>query len=44
VSKLSQQHREELIRWAQSRPLPADDAFRARLILALAEELESNRS
>jgi transposase len=37
VSELSKEHREELIRWAQSRTLPAGDVFRARLMLALAE-------
>jgi transposase len=37
VSELSQEQREELTRWAQSRRLPAGDVFRARLILALAD-------
>jgi transposase len=37
VSKLSEENREELTRWAQSRTLPAGDVFRARLILALAD-------
>jgi transposase len=37
VSDLSPENREELIRWAQSRTLPAGDVFRARLMLALAE-------
>jgi transposase len=37
VSELSQEHREELARWAQSRTLPAGDVFRARLMLALAD-------
>ena len=37
VSELSEEHREELTRWAQSRTLPAGDVFRARLMLALAE-------
>mgnify|MGYP002349472101 CR=1 FL=1 len=37
VSELSQDQREELLRWAQSRTLPAGDVFRARLILALAD-------
>lgn len=37
VSELSEEHREELMRWAQSRTLPAGDVFRARLMLALAE-------
>lgn len=36
---LSNDEREELMRWAQSRSLPAGDVFRARLILALAEGL-----
>jgi transposase len=35
--QLSQEQREELTRWAQSRSLPAGDVFRARLILALAD-------
>src|ERR1700755_3237420 len=39
VSNLSQENREELERWAQSRTLPAGDVFRARLILALADGL-----
>lgn len=34
---LSDDEREELMRWAQSRSLPAGDVFRARLILALAD-------
>ncbi len=34
---LSNDEREELVRWAQSRTLPAGDVFRARLILALAD-------
>ena len=37
LSELSQEQREELTRWAQSRSLPAGDVFRARLMLALAE-------
>ena len=37
VSELSEEHLEELTRWAQSRTLPAGDVFRARLMLALAE-------
>ena len=37
VSELSQEQREELTRWAQSRTLPAGDVFRARLMLALAD-------
>jgi len=36
---LTQEQREELSRWAQSRTLPAGDVFRARLILALADGL-----
>jgi Helix-turn-helix domain len=36
---LSNDEREELTRWAQSRTLPAGDVFRARLILALADRL-----
>lgn len=36
---LTEEQREELERWAQSRALPAGDVFRARLILALAEGL-----
>ena len=37
VSELSKEQREELLRFAQSRTLPAGDVFRARLLLALAE-------
>jgi transposase len=37
VFQVSDEQREELQRWAQSRTLPAGDVFRARLILALAE-------
>ena len=37
MSELSQEHREELTRWAQSRTLPAGNVFRARLLLALAD-------
>jgi transposase len=37
VSELSQEQREELLRFAQSRTLPSGDVFRARLILALAD-------
>ena len=36
---LSNDEREELGRWAQSRTLPSGDVFRARLILALADGL-----
>ncbi|MEN6603117.1 MAG: IS630 family transposase [Bryobacteraceae bacterium] len=36
---VTQEQREELTRWAQSRTLPAGDVFRARLILALADGL-----
>src|ERR1700686_3233795 len=36
---LSDDEREELTHWAQSRTLPSGDVFRARLILALAEGL-----
>ena len=35
--QVSEQEREELARWAQSRTLPAGDVFRARLVLALAD-------
>ena len=35
--RVTQEQREELERWAQSRTLPAGDVFRARLILALAD-------
>jgi hypothetical protein len=38
VDQLTQEHREELTRWAQSRTLPAGDMFRARLVLALLME------
>jgi hypothetical protein len=51
VDQLTQEHREELTRWAQSRTLPAADVFRARLVLALADgkswshiEIELNTS
>src|SRR5918998_1190224 len=37
LRQLSEHEREELIRWAQSRILPAGDVFRARLVLALAD-------
>lgn len=37
LRRLTEQEREELTRWAQSRTFPAGDVFRARLILALAE-------
>jgi transposase len=37
VSELTNEQREELTRWAQSRTLPAGDVFRARLMLALAD-------
>src|SRR6516225_4236914 len=37
VSELSEEHREELTRWAQSRTLPSGEVFRARLMLALAD-------
>ncbi|MGO8718355.1 MAG: helix-turn-helix domain-containing protein [Acidobacteriaceae bacterium] len=36
---LSNDEREELTRWAQSRTLSAGDVFRARLMLALADGL-----
>lgn len=34
---ITDEQRDELKKWAQSRTLPAGDVFRARLILALAE-------
>ena len=34
---ITQEQRNELTKWAQSRTLPAGDVFRARLILALAD-------
>jgi transposase len=37
LRKLSEEEREELTRWAQSRTLSAGDVFRARLVLALAD-------
>ena len=37
LRKLSEDEREELARWAQSRTLSSGEVFRARLILALAE-------
>ena len=36
---LTSEQREELSGWAQSRSLPAEDVFRARLILALADRM-----
>jgi transposase len=36
LREVTEQEREELTRWAQSRTLPAGDVFRARLVLALA--------
>jgi transposase len=36
---ITEEQREELERWAQSRALPAGDVFRARLILGLADGL-----
>jgi hypothetical protein len=38
---LSNDEREELTRWAQSRTLPSGDVFRARLVLALADGFSS---
>ena len=38
MSELSKDERDELLRLAQSRTLPAGDVFRARLMLALAAE------
>ena len=35
--QLTDEQRSELSGWEQSRTLPAGDAFRARLILALAD-------
>jgi transposase len=37
VLPITQEQRNELTKWAQSRTLPAGDVFRARLILALAD-------
>ena len=37
LRQLTEQERDELRRWAQSRTLPAGDVFRARLVLALAD-------
>jgi hypothetical protein len=37
VLTITDEQRDELKKWAQSRTLPAGDVFRARLILALAE-------
>ena len=37
LREVTEQEREELTRWAQSRTLPAGDVFRARLVLALAD-------
>src|SRR5712692_6651338 len=35
--QVTDEQRVELVKWAQSRTLPAGDVFRARLILALAD-------
>jgi hypothetical protein len=35
--ELTEEQRNELTRWAQSRTLPAGDVFRAKLILALGQ-------
>ncbi len=40
---LSNDEREKLTRWAQSRTLPGGDVFRARLILALADGLSYHK-
>ncbi len=40
---LTDEQREELTRWSQSRTLPAGDVFRARLILALANGASYSR-
>lgn len=37
LREVTEQEREELTRWTQSRTLPAGDVFRARLVLALAD-------
>jgi transposase len=39
---LTDQQREELTQWSQSRTLPAGDVFRARVILALADGMTYN--
>src|SRR4051812_24118546 len=43
LRKLTDDEREELTRWAQSRTMPAGDVLRARLILALADGLSYSR-
>jgi hypothetical protein len=37
LRELTEQEREELMQWAQSRTLSAGDVFRARLMLVLAD-------
>ncbi len=39
LRELTDNEREELTRWAHSRTLPAGDVFRAKLILALADDM-----
>jgi hypothetical protein len=43
LRKLTEDEREELTRWAQSRTLPSGEVFRARLILALADDKSYSR-
>ena len=41
--QLTEQQRDELTRWAQSRTLPVGDVFQAKLILALADGYSYSR-
>jgi len=43
VIELTNEEREELTRWSNSRSLPAGDVFKARLVLALADGLSYSR-
>src|SRR3954470_14839877 len=43
LRKLTDDERDELTRWAQSRTMPSGDVLRARLILALADGLSYSR-
>lgn len=43
VIKLTEQERDELMRWSTSRTLAAGDVFKAKLILALADGVSYSR-
>ena len=43
VIELTNEEREELTRWSNSRTLPAGDVFKARLVLALADGVSYSR-